>query len=247
MIYYFYKTTNLITSEIYYGSGTFEKYLGSGIRLDRAKLKYGEENFIREDLKYFETRDEAFKFEDRFLKLYKISSLENTYNLKDAAQGGDTISNHPNKIDIVKRIQESNTGKKRSIEIRNGMSISQRNKKPVTQKTKDLQSQAHLKRMEDPEERAKCNSFLNKTAKEREEQLKVWSNAQKGSKNGRFKYDKPVNRLDPETREILETYDNACEAAHSNDKFYHKYILATCKGKAKKHAKFGWEWMDNNN
>jgi hypothetical protein len=87
--YYFYKTTNLINGKFYYGSGSDENYLGSGSRFQTALLKYGKEYFTHERLRYFETREEAFLFEDKFLKLYKISSLNESYNLKDEAIGGN--------------------------------------------------------------------------------------------------------------------------------------------------------------
>jgi hypothetical protein len=95
--YYFYKTTNLINGKFYYGSGQFDNYVGSGIALGDAIKKYDKENFLVEKLKYFSTRKEAFDFEDRFLKLYNISKNPMSYNMKDAALGGDTISNHPNR------------------------------------------------------------------------------------------------------------------------------------------------------
>ena len=87
---YFYKVTNLVNGKFYYGSGTKEKYLGSGFVLNRAKIKYGEVNFKIEKLKFFKTRQDAYNFEDRFLKLYDIASLDESYNLINNAHGGDT-------------------------------------------------------------------------------------------------------------------------------------------------------------
>jgi hypothetical protein len=47
-----YKTTNLINGKIYIGkdSKNNSKYLGSGLLLKRAILKYGKENFKKEIL-----------------------------------------------------------------------------------------------------------------------------------------------------------------------------------------------------
>lgn len=89
MSYYFYKTINLIDNKFYYGSGTFNNYLGSGVYLNNAIKKYGKENFVLQKLKFFKTRKEAYDFEDRFLKLYRISSLKESYNLKDSSLGSD--------------------------------------------------------------------------------------------------------------------------------------------------------------
>lgn len=109
MIGYFYITKNLINGRFYYGSGTIgtPNYFGSNIILDSARKKYGDENFEHIPLKYFKTRQEAFDFEDRFLKLYKISKNPASYNMKDAGQGGDTFTNNPNKEIIRERMKSS--------------------------------------------------------------------------------------------------------------------------------------------
>ena len=99
---YFYRTNNKINNKFYYGTHkeNSSKYLGSGVMLNRAIRKYGKENFEHIILKEFNTREEAFAFEDRFLKLYKISSLKESYNIKDEGIGGDTFTNNPRKEEI---------------------------------------------------------------------------------------------------------------------------------------------------
>lgn len=89
--YYFYITTNPFNGKFYYGSGSDIKpsYKGSGANLSKAFRKYGKKNFKHERLRYFKTREDAFKFEDKFLKIYKISSIKESYNLKDEAIGGN--------------------------------------------------------------------------------------------------------------------------------------------------------------
>lgn len=109
MKYYFYKTTNLINGKYYYGSSTLERYknyLGSGKIITRALNKYGKENFKHEKLKFFETREEAFLFEARFLKIFKVSEDKNSYNIKNEGLGGDTFTNNPNKEQIRKKISD---------------------------------------------------------------------------------------------------------------------------------------------
>lgn len=110
---YFYRINNLINGKFYYGShgGKNSNYKGSGVVIERAVKKYGANNFQVIILKKFKTRKEAYCFEDRFLRLYKISSLANSYNIKDAALGGDTFSNNPNKEITRKKMSE--TAKKR--------------------------------------------------------------------------------------------------------------------------------------
>jgi hypothetical protein len=104
---YFYIITNIINNKTYYGSGSKKNYFGSGVALHNAIIKHGKENFTMTILKEFTTREDAFMFEDRFLKLYKVSSLHNTYNIKDSAEGGDTITHNPNKELIKKKMSDS--------------------------------------------------------------------------------------------------------------------------------------------
>lgn len=104
---YFYKITNLINDKFYYGSGYKNNYAGSGKLIHLAYKKYGIENFKFEILKYFDTREEAYLFEDKFLKLFKIPSLSNSYNIKLGSSGGDTFTNNPNLEKIKIKLKES--------------------------------------------------------------------------------------------------------------------------------------------
>lgn len=134
---YFYIIVNKLNGQRYYGSGTKKNYFGSGVYLHHAIKKYGIENFEKTILKFFPTRTDAFAFEDRFLKLYKISSLENTYNIKDCGKGGDTFTNNPNEESIritlsisakassylKNKTYDEVHGKDKSFEIKNKLSI----------------------------------------------------------------------------------------------------------------------------
>lgn len=90
-MYYFYKTTNLINGMYYYGVGHKNNYLGSGKYFKRALKKYGLSNFDKEILKWFNTAEEAFNFEDRFLKLFNLRDDINSYNLCNNSFGGNTM------------------------------------------------------------------------------------------------------------------------------------------------------------
>jgi group I intron endonuclease len=118
---YFYKITNTLNNKYYYGSGSKSlgnNYFGSSFLLKRAIEKYGIENFKFEVLKHFETRNEAFEFEDRFLKIFRISEDPNSYNLKDAGMGGDTwsYSSEESKVKRKLKLSQSLKGKERSEE-----------------------------------------------------------------------------------------------------------------------------------
>lgn len=85
---YFYKITNKLNGKYYYGSGQHDGYYGSGFALKRAYKKYGKDQFIYEVLRYFDTREEAFRFEQLFLSIYKLDVDPKSYNTCRNANGG---------------------------------------------------------------------------------------------------------------------------------------------------------------
>lgn len=85
---YFYVITNKINGRYYYGSGEKEGYEGSGKVLKRAYKKYGKESFEGKILRLFNTRKDAFNFEQRFLSLYKLDQDPVAYNVCRNANGG---------------------------------------------------------------------------------------------------------------------------------------------------------------
>jgi len=85
---YFYKITNNLNGKYYYGSGQYDGYYGSGFALNRAYKRYGKENFTYEVLRYFESREDAFRFEQLFLSIYKLDKDPKSYNLCRNANGG---------------------------------------------------------------------------------------------------------------------------------------------------------------
>jgi hypothetical protein len=125
---YFYKITNLINGKFYYGSGSKEKYEGSGSALSFARKKYGKENFKFEILKRFNTREEAYTFEDKFLKIFKISNNPMSYNKKDSALGGNTYANKSNEEMSLIKEKLSTSGKKRIFTEEHRKNLSERAK-----------------------------------------------------------------------------------------------------------------------
>jgi hypothetical protein len=103
-------------------------------------------------------------------------------------------------------------------------------------------SEAQKRRFQDPNERLKANPFYGITEERRAELSEIWSNASKGSKNGRFKYDKKVARINKETDEVLEVYDYVRDLDALG--YASKYVINCCNGKSTTHAKFKWAWVD---
>jgi hypothetical protein len=201
--FYFYKTTNLINGMFYYGSGSRPNYLGSGIRLTMAIKKYGKENFHIEKLRFFKTRKDAYYYEDRFLKLYKVNSLVESYNLinsgdngtygfkhsqetKDklsAAHKGKTISQEQkDKLSAVRK------GKPLSQETKDKLSAAKKGKprKPQSQEHKDKLSAAQIGKTHSQETKDKLSAAKKGKPKSQEHKDKL-SAAKKGKKRGNYK------------------------------------------------------------
>lgn len=114
--HYFYKITNLINNHFYYGvhntNNLDDGYMGSGTRLWKAYNKYGIENFYKEILKYFDSKEEAFEYEAKIVNEDLVNN-DNCYNLSLGGKGGFVIgiqnfkiSSFKNKI-VVKKKYES--------------------------------------------------------------------------------------------------------------------------------------------
>ena len=97
---YIYKTTNLITNQIYIGKkmGKFEyKYFGSGIYLKRAIKKFGKYVFKIEIITYCQNKNELNNFEKYFIAKYRnLLGKKELYNLADGGEGGNLwAGGHP--------------------------------------------------------------------------------------------------------------------------------------------------------
>jgi group I intron endonuclease len=101
-----YKTTNLINGKIYIGKDKHnnQNYLGSGKILKQAIQKYGKENFKKELVE--ECEDKKLWLEREIYWIGYFNSTKIGYNIALGGNGGDTISNNPNKDDIRKRHSE---------------------------------------------------------------------------------------------------------------------------------------------
>jgi hypothetical protein len=121
MYYYVYKTTNLINKKFYYGvhkSKTYfdSKYLGSGVLLKKAIALYGQESFEVEVIQYFDTYENALKFEKDIITPEFILS-ESCYNLNIGGAGGSfsghvkNFNRNPVSEETRKKISKTLTGK----------------------------------------------------------------------------------------------------------------------------------------
>lgn len=101
--HYLYKTTNLINEKYYYGMHSTQnlndEYLGSGLILRRAIRKYGKDNFKREIIKIFDSREELVQGEIDLIT-DELLNEDLCMNLKPGGSGGFT--NEQQKINAEK-------------------------------------------------------------------------------------------------------------------------------------------------
>lgn len=89
MVYYIYKITNKINARYYIGVHYGElddSYMGSGKALRRAINRYGIENFEKQVLESFHSKEDAYNREKDLVKTVRDDKL--SYNLKKGGQGG---------------------------------------------------------------------------------------------------------------------------------------------------------------
>ena len=98
-----YKTTNLINGNFYIGqdSKNNPNYLGSGLLLNRAIEKYGRKNFVKEIVEQCKSKQQLNERE-----IFWILELKPLYNIASGGSGGDTISNHPDRVSIIDKLKQ---------------------------------------------------------------------------------------------------------------------------------------------
>lgn len=93
MNHYVYKITNKINNKIYVGVRSCvedpknDAYMGSGVAIMRAHKKYGMDNFSKEIIQIFDSREEANEAEASIVTM-EFCLREDTYNLKEGGLNG---------------------------------------------------------------------------------------------------------------------------------------------------------------
>lgn len=114
---YLYCAINIINQKKYIGKHKLPKrkkcyennikidfsYIGSGKCLKRAISKYGICNFIYVIFDYASSLRELNEKEIMYIEMYNANKRKDFYNIAKGGEGGDTISNNPNKKDIIQR------------------------------------------------------------------------------------------------------------------------------------------------
>lgn len=120
---YTYITTNLINGKQYVGDHSTnnlnDNYLGSGINIQRAIKKYGKENFERKILEKFETKEQAFDAQEKYINEHN-TLVPIGYNISPL--GGIGVSGCFTK-ETRKKISEALLGHKVSLETRKKIGV----------------------------------------------------------------------------------------------------------------------------
>jgi len=146
---------------------TFDDYYGSSEILDLSIKKYGKDNFKREILEVCKNKKEMDLQEIYWIE--KMHANKRKYpndggmNLNAGGYGGDTLSNHPNKEEIGKKISEKSKGR---LKGENHPNYGKR----VSESTREKMRESH--------------KGQNKGRKASEEQKINMSKAQKGKQVG---------------------------------------------------------------
>lgn len=186
-----YLTTNLVNGNVYVGVHTQKKerdyYLGSGNTIKAAIKKYGEDNFLKENLYICETREEALELE-KLLVTQEWVKCQTTYNCTCGGRGNaeDHKLSTGQKMSLARRGEKNPFyGKKLSPE-----SIEKMRKKKIGKKLSEEQKKflSEINSKENhpqygqhrSEETKRKISEANKGRKLTEEQKQKLSSALKG-------------------------------------------------------------------
>jgi len=171
--YYVYITTNEVNGKQYVGDHSTnyinDTYLGSGILIKKAILKYKSGNFKKEILEVCESKEEAFNKQEKYINEYNTLT-PNGYNISPT---GGTWNKGFHSENSRKKISNSTSGKKNGMY---GKKHSEETKKKWSKERKGSGSHMFGKKGE------KCPNFGKKHS---EETKKKWSIQRKGKTSGK--------------------------------------------------------------
>ena len=240
MNYYIYEITNNINGKKYIGKRVTKKdinkddYMGSGLLLEKAKFKYGIENFSKQILEICNSKNQLSEREIYYISLVDAPKNPMYYNVASGGEGGNTYAGKTiDELEEIKRkIQENRKFNGHTEETK--AKISEKKIKNYCKEKHPLYGKHHS------EETKRKLSEKNKGQVFSEERNKKISKATFGGKNHKARKVKCV-----ETSEIFDCISDV-ERKYNVDR--HK-IISSCKGKRKSGVKINniethWIYID---
>lgn len=134
-----YVTTNSVTGKQYIGDHSTnnlnDTYVGSGKLIHEAIKKYGKENFKREILEHFDTKEDAFNAQEKYINEYNTLS-PNGYNI--SPKGGHQVHGGVSEESKQKMKESSKNRIRKPLTESHKKSISNALKnKPLSEETKE--------------------------------------------------------------------------------------------------------------
>ena len=153
MNFYIYKITNLINNKIYVGQRITnnnileDNYFGSGKLIKRAIEKYGLENFSKEILEVC-IRESINEREIFWINENRSMDPSIGYNIAKGGNGGDLLTNNPDRENILKRMSEAMKNRVFSEEHRRKLSEGKLGEKnPIYGKKMTDEEKEHLSKV----------------------------------------------------------------------------------------------------
>lgn len=240
MNYYIYEITNNINGKKYIGKRVTKKdinkddYMGSGLLLEKAKFKYGIENFSKQILEICNSKEQLSEREIYYISLVNAPKNPMYYNVASGGEGGNTYAGKTiDELEEIKRkIQENRKFNGHTEETK--AKISEKKIKNYCKEKHPLYGKHHS------EETKRKLSEKNKGQVFSEERNKKVSASTFGGKNHRARKVKCI-----ETSEIFNCIADV-ERKYNIDR--HK-IISSCKGKRKSGVKINniethWIYID---
>ena len=224
--HYFYKITNLINNHFYYGvhntNNLNDKYMGSGYLLKKAYKKYGQENFKKEIVKFFNSYEDAFLYEELIVN----ENLVNDKNCYNICNGGI------NPKILSKEIQEKRNQTLKNINHQQG----EKNSQYGTCWIHKNNEQKKIKKEE-------LNTFI-------EQDWKKGRNNKVKKHIGKIKFIKNLNTNEIKAIFLNEIFDNNWIVIKLKDAKLRTTLsrkLLNISGKGEKNSQYGTCWIHKNN
>lgn len=135
-----YKTTCLVNGKVYIGQTKREgskwvKYLGGGSHIEKAVLRYGKHNFVKQVLIECYSQIDADSYEELYIELYSSTIYKFGYNILSGTANGFGCPNPAQIPEVMQKIKDKisgvnncNYGKKFSDKTKAKMSESMKGK-----------------------------------------------------------------------------------------------------------------------